>query len=126
MFDKQKFFDTGVLGIRRQGQRAVSEGSCVYRSPSGLKCFVGHNIPDSAYTPNMENSIPCWDGSYGVDDSSHRIAVAAGAESKHDALFMRVCQSAHDGAVNMDDFVRKARSVAARYNLNTDCITQPL
>lgn len=34
-----------------------SGGSCVYRSPNGLKCFAGVLIPDELYQPTFENTV---------------------------------------------------------------------
>ena len=34
-----------------------SMGICMYRSPDGLKCFVGEIIPDELYQDTMEKNI---------------------------------------------------------------------
>lgn len=54
MFDKQKLFETAVNHMRKQGEVAISDGVCSYRTPEGLKCAVGAFIPDEAYTPEIE------------------------------------------------------------------------
>ncbi len=56
---KQQAFDLSVNGIRAQGYRrsvAADSPSCMYRGPDGLKCTVGHMIPDELYAPALENS----------------------------------------------------------------------
>jgi hypothetical protein len=30
------------------------DGGCMYRNPDGLKCFIGHLIPDELYEAEME------------------------------------------------------------------------
>jgi hypothetical protein len=54
----QPLFDKVVLAMRRQGYvRSTSAAeACTYRGEDGLRCFVGHLIPDRSYTPDMEGS----------------------------------------------------------------------
>lgn len=43
----QEMFDTAYLKIIQQGQKCTAHnGGCKYRGPSGLKCAIGHMIPD--------------------------------------------------------------------------------
>ena len=119
MFDKQKFFDVAVDGIRRQGKRAVVEGSCAYRTSDGCRCAVGHNIPDEEYSEDMEN-LP---GSrvilgrqpltlrLGVDNY-YRVALLSeaalrgnplpGGDKRQVAQFVDQLQACHDGACGSD------------------------
>ena len=59
----QEAFDIVVTHALKQNERALmdieTEGcSCRYRTPDGLKCFVGALIPDDRYHPAMEgNSV---------------------------------------------------------------------
>ena len=62
----QELFDRGLAGIRQQGCRSSKDGACKYRLRTDdgrtLKCAVGHIIPDTIYTPRMENFIDVvWD-----------------------------------------------------------------
>ena len=51
----QELFDKVVAHARSQREKAVNEeGSCLYRGPRGLKCFIGALIPDDKYTPELE------------------------------------------------------------------------
>lgn len=55
----QDVFNLGYIGVIRQGkQSAGADGYCLYRGPDGIKCAIGHCIPDELYTPNLENIIP--------------------------------------------------------------------
>jgi hypothetical protein len=55
-----------------QGARSVgSNGLCRYRGPNGLKCFVGHMIPDEEYHSGLEGCLASeegvWDALEGLD-----------------------------------------------------------
>ncbi len=39
--------------LKQQAQAATNDG-CVYRTDSGLKCFIGALIPDGLYDPKLE------------------------------------------------------------------------
>lgn len=46
----QEYFDKTCKHLFKQGQRALNEhNSCLYLTPSGLKCAVGCHIPASEY-----------------------------------------------------------------------------
>jgi len=44
----------------KQGKQSVNSSGdfCMYRGPDGLKCIVGHMIPDDLYTEDMEDRGP--------------------------------------------------------------------
>ena len=54
----QQVFDAALFGIRKQGyvkSYLVNRG-CVYRGAHGLKCGMGHAIPDACYDPLFDSS----------------------------------------------------------------------
>lgn len=51
---KQEVFDAVAKHLIRQNRPAQVEGSCKYRTPSGLKCAAGCLITDCEYKPEME------------------------------------------------------------------------
>lgn len=54
----QQVFDAALFGIRTQGyvkSYRVSRG-CAYRGEHGLKCGIGHAIPDACYNPLFDSS----------------------------------------------------------------------
>ncbi len=53
---KQEIFPKVVTHLRKQGQRAVADGHCKYRTSDGLSCAVGCLIPDELYTFNIEGA----------------------------------------------------------------------
>lgn len=53
----QQAFDLALNGIRGQQYRQSAKGlNCVYRGPGGLKCAVGHMLPDDLYDPKMDDT----------------------------------------------------------------------
>ena len=54
----QQVFDNALFGIRQQNYVASgtddSGFNCLYRGPGGLKCGIGHSIPDELYRESME------------------------------------------------------------------------
>lgn len=57
MFTLQETFDTVARHLLTQKARSFNvEGSCKYRSESGLKCAIGCLIPDEEYSPNIESA----------------------------------------------------------------------
>lgn len=54
----QEVFDQVAIHLLKQNQRAYrpADGSCMYRTPSGLKCAAGCLISDDEYTPEFEDN----------------------------------------------------------------------
>lgn len=53
---KQQIFDTVLTKLREQGVASeTSDGQCLYRGPNGLKCAVGHLIPDNVFKRDWEH-----------------------------------------------------------------------
>lgn len=50
----QSAFDIVVKHARQQQCQAMESDRCLYRSSTGLKCFIGALIPDELYDPKME------------------------------------------------------------------------
>jgi hypothetical protein len=114
---KQEAFDRMVRGLRDQGWRKSTfpDGRCAYRGEGGLKCAIGHLIPDEKYTSNMDNA---W-SPYGV-----LCEVKISVEDQRPWSFLSDCQNAHDDAHNRLDMHQRLQAVAAEYSLTfpTDCI----
>lgn len=55
-YTKQEIFDFVVEKLRAQGCASVNPfGRCLYRGPDGLKCAIGHMIPDELYRPGWDD-----------------------------------------------------------------------
>lgn len=53
--NNQEIFNKVWKGLKSQGwQRSVRGEKCLYRGPDGLKCAIGHLIPDEHYWKEME------------------------------------------------------------------------
>ena len=107
----QETFDLVLNAIRQQGQPSIDpeDEGCLYRGPNGLKCPVGHLIPDNLYDSRMEGG------------SANSDAVAEVLENLgYNVEFCNKLQEAHDNADNDDfiyDFNRRMRRIAQFYKL---------
>jgi len=125
---KQEVFDTVVSALIKQGHPSIdTSGGCLYRGPDGLKCAIGHLIPDNVYTPDMEN----------VSADHLAFTKTLGVDVK----FVEDLQRAHDGGscftfdpIGTDapdstptDWLAQFRSLASRiadhYGLNKDALS---
>lgn len=87
---KQDYFNRAVEGLAKQGfTRSQHRRQCLYRSPNGKKCALGHLIPDDRYSESLEGR--------GV---SHALLVDVGFGelSLEDEEFFNNLQTCHDGA----------------------------
>jgi len=92
----QEIFDKAVDGMLKQGVQSMNEcGSCVYRSSDGLKCAVGHVIPDELYDPGMDDQTTLLDGTAIEAILRHYDDLPAWMH-EHKVLLTRL-QTAHDG-----------------------------
>lgn len=61
---KQEIYNNALFGIRGQNyaRSATVGGRCVYRGDRGLKCALGHSIPDSEYTERLDElpTLEVW------------------------------------------------------------------
>lgn len=55
-YTHQQTFDMVVEGFASQGFKIsiLGDGDCVFRTEDGLKCSVGHLIPDADYRPEFD------------------------------------------------------------------------
>lgn len=116
----QEVFDKAVRGLRDQGWRKASvggdwiSGACKYRTSSGLRCAIGHVIPDEKYSPKLEGRS--------AYDVAHHIGLVI--EDMPSGFFLNRLQECHDQALNRLDMHRRFRAFAARYGLEfpADCL----
>lgn len=100
---------------RSMRQPGARNSICAYRSPDGLKCFIGVLLPDTNYDPRMDgHGINLGEEKYtgltyvgpltGVEQTGRNV----------DALF--AMQRVHDGHEPCD-WQRSLRYIAERYQL---------
>lgn len=91
MSKKQELFSKSVIGVYAQGKpsRDPVTLDCQYRGPDGLKCAVGHVMPDEVYNLRLEGHTvmnPAVVGAMGLEMSEDK-----------DTLFMLLeLQRLHD------------------------------
>lgn len=92
--NKQQLFDAAYLGLAKQGfKRSMNPDEpalCAYRGLGGLKCAIGHAIPDEKYQLDMEST---W--------TLRGVLELLGASDLHG--FAHVLRNAHDSAYTPQD-----------------------
>lgn len=112
----QDAFNLVVRGMRDQGWKKACAGGdwvgglCRYRTGGGLKCAIGHLIPDDRYSPKMEGMAV-------------NIALTmAGVQVTGLGFHLQDC---HDGALDRLSMHQNLQHYAIRYGLEfpADCIS---
>lgn len=124
----QEIYDKVKVHLLAQGRPAMFQGSCVYRSPSGLKCAVGCLITDEAYDEDLEGvPVRCL-FEPGTEDKDVTEAYRAmlresGIDTSNKDLLrlLSSLQKAHDDGVSDEsltwDIEARLRRVAIQFNL---------
>lgn len=103
----------GLLGIRAQGyQRSTRGGLCLYRGPRGLKCYIGHLIPDELYDLRFEGK--------GCKIVLHRSTIAdTGLFTNVDFDLLIYLQQAHDMSLQLGvmQFELEVKRIFEKYDL---------
>ena len=88
--NKQEMFTKVWLGLQAQGWRQSIIGTtCRYRGPEGLKCAIGHLIPDDKYQSDWESSS--------IGYLLGRFPLLVGLHvTQEDVAFLEHLQRAHD------------------------------
>ena len=111
--NKQHVFNRAVNGLSRQGFYRASrdyDGNCAYRGDDGSACFVGHLIPDSRYSEDLEE--------LGVFDKALLKAIGARVRNNNDySNFLMECQHAHDWALTPSEMKDRLLDIATRHGL---------
>jgi hypothetical protein len=118
--NNQQAFDNALFGIRNQGYKQsltsvkTSCASCAYRGEDGLKCGVGHSIPDELYKVEME-------GKHFSNLLSEHPEFQTFFENANWQLLSKI-QWAHDNYLNFGygpgDFEEEMKEIANEFNLN--------
>lgn len=114
--NNQEAFDKAVSGVIKQGSKSFTSKGCKYRGPNGLKCAVGHLIPDYMYEKGMEMGIRYLYRDYPI--------IQRLFEDVNINMLIRL-QIAHDNADEfnfVEEFKQKVLVFAEDYNLNTDVL----
>jgi hypothetical protein len=93
-FTKQEIFDFIVGKLIEQGSPSIDKGiSCLYRGPNGLKCAIGHIMPDESHSLGLEGKS--------VDGVANHLKLII-REDVHKQLrgFLSELQCIHDSCSN--------------------------
>lgn len=136
MLDRQKLFDLVSEKLIAQGRGSFTivdsnRVSCAYRNTDGLKCAIGHLIPDELYDPKMENGT-----AFSVLNNFPKLKNYIFSEFKSDAFlhntiqeieFLDDLQLVHDSSCSVDtpiwdmtEFKKSLTTFANKYSLTTN------
>lgn len=112
----QQVFNQAFRGLRKQGWKksvAADGTTCMYRGPNGLRCAIGHAIPNSRYMKKFEEYSV-------INGTILRAALGVGTGYSgpidlHGVLFS--LQNCHDSARGRKDMERSMLEFAQRYGL---------
>lgn len=102
------------------GFPASAELVCAYRGDNGLKCAIGHVIPDSIYTADMEGRAVME--VYTMYPEFKTLLTGEGEWEVNMASFLEALQSVHDN-YEPNKWDQALRDLADDFSLNTDSIT---
>ncbi len=114
----QEAFDIAYKGLAAQGFRrsiVADESdamSCRYRGPNGLKCAIGHLIPDSLYQPEWDQGL-----------SLHRVISVCGLGSVRLDL-INAMQNAHDSCGTPSEMNEQMRELANDFDLTIPQVSE--
>lgn len=133
VYTMQQAFDTAARGVIEQGGPAMNmEATCQYLNEDGLKCGVGHLLPD-------DKTRKDWDLSVGAivdladDDELWPAAMAPKLEAAGltglSRRFLEDLQKAHDNPANkfssnyLADFRQNMRDLAEKWELDPKVVS---
>lgn len=122
----QQVFDAALFGIRKQQYvKSISAGrGCAYRGDHGLKCGIGHAIPDACYNPlfdgiNLSTSIGMMLANSHKDFDVLRrlfggvpLRVLKDIQTAHDSML-----SAYTSKNNKQEWEQRMKDIAVAYDL---------
>jgi len=127
---RQEMFDKMYIGIVKQGKASYSikHANCMYRGPDGLKCGIGHLIPDDKYIPYLEH--------FSIDElilnpsDFDTKCIISSLFLEQDSEFLDYAQQCHDEAYHeskdagdtandlfVEMYKERMQAVADKYNL---------
>lgn len=111
---RQEIFNKAYRGLKNQGfkQSVNSKGNCLYwNKETGLKCAIGHCIPENLYDYELESSSLGDFPLYGINLYDDRNAI------EDDDIFINDLISCHDDNILPEKMENSLLSFASKYNL---------
>lgn len=131
--DRQAIFTKAYLGLKAQGfQRSMAAygtytyARCAYRGENGMKCALGHCIPDEQYKPYFEGLTATYpnqyESSWNLESAektrkAKEIGAILGVETESDSYFLGDLQTIHDLASEINPMKENLEDFAARNGL---------
>ncbi len=121
--NKQEVYNKAKAALLAQGCKSVHNNSCMYRSPDGKKCAVGHLIDDEHYSESLEGLIT---DSIQVIDALRKSGIDVEVPENYqitnlpdDIDFLYELQGAHDGTGSdfVNEFTARMHKLADKHNL---------
>lgn len=110
-FNEQEIFNYVIEKLAQQGKRSRDENGCVYYNENGLKCAVGHLIPNHLYQPSMDKN-----GGIVVDLLLQSYTDLDYLDTYKNLLV--ALQKAHDLSNNITDIQSQLQTIAKEHHLN--------
>lgn len=132
--NRQEVFNKAVKGLAAQGFQSSrnEDKTCRYRGPEGLKCAVGHLIPDEVDCTPLEGSPVYFRAlidllntlGYNVEVGVAYLSAGGSVCYEHtpDVRFLFELQIAHDNAYNAESMKNNLMAFAQKYNLSTEVL----
>ncbi len=120
MKSTQEAFTKIVLHLRRQGERSLDNGACVYRGENGRSCAIGCIIADEHYTEALEGTVlknPDRHGTWQRSGALFRALKASGWDVSNKTLEMLCAMQAIHDAIDVADWESRFTAVAKGYGL---------
>lgn len=109
MSNEQNIFTMAYVGLALQGfKKSVDDVDvhCMYRGENGLKCAIGHCIPDEEYREEFE----CIDGIFAIMNGVSSLK----GMTLH---FLKHLQDCHDNATSPENMKSRLINFANWHNL---------
>jgi hypothetical protein len=122
----QQVFDAALFGIRKQEyvQSYLGGRGCAYRGDSGLKCGIGHAIPDACYDPLFDDNSPSTSIGALLENSRQQFDVLRRLFQDVPLGMLKKLQEAHDRILSPTstptdraDWEQRMYNIAARYGV---------
>jgi hypothetical protein len=113
---RQEIFDLAYRGLAAQGFRRSHDGTgCLYRGPHGLRCAIGHCIPDDEWEHrNLER--------VNNEEIGGIVSFSAGIADE-DLDFAQGLQEAHDDGIHPSVMRHKLEAFAHQHGLTVPEVT---
>ena len=118
MMTRQEMFNRAYLGIIRQGGLGKTlDGRCMYTTPNGWHCGVGHcmteaQLAEALASPNLNIDVPSTLVRAGILPPEFNVS------------FANKLQEVHDNSEALVDFIEMMKGLAAEFSLTVPSLEE--